>query len=143
MEVKFKLLNEHSKLPSYSREGDACMDIRSSEELVLPAGTFKMVGTGVACEVPSGYEMQLRARSGLAAKYGIGVVNGIGTVDENYRGELKFILFNLGKEDFKIEIGDRIGQICFAKTIKIEPTETDTLSDTNRGDKGFESSGRK
>ena len=143
MKVNFKLLSETASLPAYSREGDACLDIRSDENTVIKAKSFGIVGTGVAAETPSGFELQLRARSGLAAKRGIGLVNGIGTIDENYRGEIKAVLFNFGEEDFVIEKGDRIAQICFFKTTKIEPTETQELTETNRGEGGFGSSGTK
>lgn len=143
MKVNFKLLTETATLPAYSREGDACMDIRSDENAVIKAKSFGMVGTGVAVETPHGFEMQLRARSGLAAKHGIGLVNGIGTIDENYRGEIKAVLFNLGDEDFVIQKGDRIAQICFFKTTEIEPVQVDELTESNRGENGFGSSGRK
>lgn len=143
MKVNFKLLSEKAMLPAYSREGDACMDIRSNEKTVIKAKSFGIVGTGVACEVPHGFELQLRARSGLAAKKGIGLVNGIGTIDENYRGEIKAVLFNFGEEDFAIEIGDRIAQICFFKTTQVQPVEVNELSETNRGEGGFGSSGIK
>lgn len=143
MKVKFKLLSETASLPSYSRDGDACLDIRSDENALIKAKSFAVVGTGVACDVPSEFEMQLRARSGLAAKNGVGLVNGIGTIDENYRGEIKAILFNFGDEDFKIEKGDRIAQICFFKTTKIKPIKADEISSTNRGEGGFGSSGIK
>lgn len=143
MKVNFKLLTETATLPAYSREGDACLDIRSDENTVIKAKSFGMVGTGVAVETPHGFEMQLRARSGLAAKKGIGLVNGIGTIDENYRGEIKAVLFNFGEEDFVIEKGDRIAQICFFKTNEIVPVEASELTDTNRGEGGFGSSGTK
>lgn len=143
MKVNFKLLSETASLPSYSRDGDACMDIRSNEKAVIKAKSFAIVGTGVACEVPHGFELQLRARSGLAAKGGIGLVNGIGTIDENYRGEIKAVMFNFSDNDFNIEVGDRIAQICFFKTTKIKAAKTNELSQTNRGEGGFGSSGVK
>jgi len=143
MKVNFKLLSNTASLPAYSRAGDACLDIRSDENIVIKAKSFAMVGTGVAVETPSGFEMQLRARSGLAAKHGIGLVNGIGTIDENYRGEIKAVLFNFGEEDFEIQKGDRIAQVCFFKTTEIEPIQVEELSETNRGEGGFGSSGTK
>ena len=143
MKVKFKLLNDKATLPAYSRVGDACLDLRSCENAVVKAKSFATVGTGVACEIPKGWELQIRARSGLSAKNGIGLVNGVATIDENYRGELKLILFNFSDTDFKIEVGDRVAQICFFKTTKITPQITSQLSETNRGAGGLGSSGIK
>ena len=143
MKVGFKKPSENASLPAYGRDGDACLDISSSEEKVIKSKSFDLVSTGLAVEIPKGFEMQIRARSGLAAKKGIGLVNGIGTIDENYRGELKIVLYNLGEEDFKVEVGDRIAQICFFKTTKIKPVEVENLSKTNRLDSGFGSSGIK
>lgn len=143
MKVGFKLLNENARFPAYGREGDACLDISSSENTIIKPKSFQIVSTGLAVEIPAGFELQIRARSGLAAKKGIGLVNGIGTIDENYRGELKIVLFNLGEEDFIVEVGDRIAQICFFETTKIEPQEIVELSQTNRNDNGLGSSGIK
>ena len=111
--------------------------------IILNFKSFATVGTGVACEIPKGWELQIRARSGLSAKNGIGLVNGVATIDESYRGELKLILFNFSDTDFKIEVGDRVAQICFFKTTKITPQITSQLSETNRGAGGLGSSGIK
>ena len=143
MKVNFKLLSETASLPAYSREGDACLDIRSDENAVIKAKSFGIVGTGVAVEAPSGFEMQVRARSGLAAKKGIGLVNGIGTIDEDYRGEICVGLINHSKVDFKIQRGDRIAQMAIMEVLKPEILLSDDLSETSRAEGGFGSTGVK
>ena len=143
IELKFKKLVPEAIVPSYTRDADACMDITSIEETIIPAGQHRTVGTGLSCAIPEGWEMQIRGRSGLAAKHGVGVVQGIGTIDSEYRGELKIILVNNGKDDFKIEKGMRIAQFALFKVNKILPVEVKELSNTIRGSGGFGSSGLK
>ena len=117
-----KIINKSkNEIPKYQTENSAGVDIRASldEDLVLKAGEFKLVSTGIYLEIPSSYEVQIRARSGLSIKHGIGLVNGIGTIDSDYRGEIKVPLINFSKEDFTIENGMRIAQMVLSKYEKI------------------------
>lgn len=141
-----KIINKSkNKIPKYQTENSAGVDIRASldEDLVLKAGEFKLVSTGIYLEIPSSYEVQIRARSGLSIKHGIGLVNGIGTIDSDYRGEIKVPLINFSKEDFTIENGMRIAQMVLSKYEKINFEEVDELSDSERQDGGFGSTGVK
>lgn len=144
--VKVKIINKSKNdIPKYQTENSAGVDIRASldEDLVLKAGEFKLVRTGIYLEIPSSYEVQIRARSGLSIKHGIGLVNGIGTIDSDYRGEIKVPLINFSKEDFTIENGMRIAQMVLSKYEKIDFEEVDELSDSERQDGGFGSTGVK
>ena len=117
-----KIINKSKNdIPKYQTENSAGVDIRASldEDLVLKAGEFKLVSTGIYLEIPSSYEVQIRARSGLSIKHGIGLVNGIGTIDSDYRGEIKVPLINFSKEDFTIENGMRIAQMVLSKYEKL------------------------
>lgn len=141
-----KIINKSkNEIPKYQTENSAGVDIRASldEDLVLKAGEFKLVSTGIYVEIPSSYEVQIRARSGLSIKHGIGLVNGIGTIDSDYRGEIKVPLINFSKEDFTIENGMRIAQMVLSKYEKINFEEVDELSDSERQDGGFGSTGVK
>lgn len=141
-----KIINKSkNEIPKYQTVNSAGVDIRASldEDLVLKAGEFKLVSTGIYLEIPSSYEVQIRARSGLSIKHGIGLVNGIGTIDSDYRGEIKVPLINFSKEDFTIENGMRIAQMVLSKYEKIEFEEVDELSDSERRDGGFGSTGVK
>lgn len=141
-----KIINKSkNEIPKYQTENSAGVDIRASldEDLVLKAGEFKLVSTGIYLEIPSSYEVQIRARSGLSIKHGIGLVNGIGTIDSDYRGEIKVPLINFSKEDFTIENGMRIAQMVLSKYEKINFEEVDELSDSERQDGGFGSTGVK
>lgn len=144
-EVRFKRLKhgEGLDLPVYASSGAAGLDICSAEDLVIPPGERAMVDTGFAVEVPYGFEMQVRPRSGLAAKHGISVVNTPGTVDSDYRGEIKIILINHGDETFEVERGDRIAQLIVAASTRVEVREVGELSTTRRGEDGFGSTGRR
>ncbi len=128
-------------LPSYESADAAGMDIRAAEAVDLRSGSRALIPTGFAMAVPQGYEMQVRPRSGLAAKHGITVLNTPGTVDSDYRGEVKVILANLGDEDFAVARGDRIAQIVIAPVTQAAPTEVAELDDTQRGAGGFGSTG--
>ena len=144
--VKVKIINKSKNdIPKYQTENSAGVDIRASldEDLVLKAGEFKLVSTGIYLEIPSSYEVQIRARSGLSIKHGIGLVNGIGTIDSDYRGEIKVPLINFSKDDFTIENGMRIAQMVLSKYEKIDFEEVDELSDSERRDGGFGSTGVK
>ena len=128
-------------LPSYETEGSAGMDVRAAESLVVAPGKRELVATGLAFAIPQGYEIQVRPRSGLALKKGIGVPNSPGTIDSDYRGELKIILINHGEDDFIIERGDRIAQIVVAPVQRGIMVEVADLDDTQRGSGGFGSTG--
>jgi dUTP pyrophosphatase len=137
--MKVKIKSDSGILPFYETEGSAGMDLRAyiEEPHTLKPGQRMLVPTGLYIELPVGYEAQIRARSGLAIKKGIGLVNGIGTIDSDYRGEIKVILINWGDEDFVIENGDRIAQMVIARYERIEWEQTDDLSETERGSGGF------
>lgn len=137
MEVRIK--SESGYLPAYETEGAAGMDLRASlkEPVTLEPGGRFLVPTGLSIELPAGYEAQIRARSGLAVKKGIGLVNGVGTIDSDYRGEIKIALINWGQEPFTISDGDRIAQMIIAKYERITWKKTDELEDTERGSGGF------
>ena len=137
--MKVRIKSDSGILPFYETEGSAGMDVKAyiDEPVILKPGQRMLVPTGLYIELPAGYEAQIRARSGLAIKKGIGLVNGIGTIDSDYRGEIKVILINWGDEDFVIENGDRIAQMVIAKYERVEWEQSDNLSDTERGSGGF------
>ena len=130
-------------VPRYAHgpEEDAGMDLHSVEPVVIPPGETKLVATGLAIELPPGYEAQIRPRSGLALKYGITLPNSPATIDPGYRGELRVILHNHGRESFEIQPGERIAQMIVARYEAVEWEEVD-LSESVRGERGFGSSGR-
>ena len=143
MEVKIKLEPECSNLfPTKAHPDDAGYDLYSSIDAVLEPLSGMAIPIGFAMELPSGYEAQIRPRSGLAAKHHITVTNSPGTVDANYRGEIKAILYNLGKEPFVIQRGDRIAQMVICKLLEINLIEATELYETDRGSGGFGSSGK-
>ena len=143
VEIQIKRLNHGAglPLPSYESEGAAGMDICAAERMTLRSGRRALVATGFAFAIPDGYEVQVRPRSGLAIKHGISVLNTPGTVDSDYRGEVKVILANLGEEDFMLDRGDRIAQIIVAPVQQANITEVEELDDTARGAGGFGSTG--
>jgi dUTP pyrophosphatase len=132
-------------LPKYETEGSSGMDLRANVEEAVTLKPFEryLVPTGISIEIPKGYEAQIRARSGLAVKRGISLVNGIGTVDSDYRGEIKVILINLGNEDFVIQKGDRIAQMVFAKVEIADVEEVKIIAESDRGSGGFGHTGVK
>lgn len=141
-----KVINKSgSSLPAYATEFSAGMDVRAAleEPVVLKPLCRAMVPTGLYLEIPAGYEVQVRPRSGLAAKKGVTVLNAPGTIDADYRGEVRVILVNLSNEDFVIENGERIAQLVLAKHELIEWEETDCLAESGRGAGGFGSTGVK
>ncbi len=145
--LKFKRIDKSMidiPLPEYQTEGAAGMDVRAGvlDAITIPAGGFAAIPTNLQVEIPKGYEIQVRARSGLAFKNGIGVLNAPGTIDEDYRGEIKVILFNFGKEDFEIRRGDRIAQLILGKVFRASVEEADKISETERGSGGFGSTGK-
>lgn len=144
--MQVKVINRGSNpLPAYSTLLSAGMDVRAelTESITLEPLQRVIVPTGLYFEIPEGYEIQVRPRSGLAAKHGITVLNSPGTIDADYRGELKVILVNLSSEPFVIEKGERIAQIVLAAHAHIEWQEASELSDSERGEGGFGSTGVK
>lgn len=144
--MRVKIVNESGyAVPSYATELSAGMDLKANitEPVVLNSLERAMVPTGLFIELPEGYEAQIRPRSGLAAKFGITVANAPGTIDADYRGEIKVILVNLSKDQFVINPGERIAQMVIAKYEKIEWEEVSELGQTDRGAGGFGSTGRK
>ena len=137
--MKIKVRSLSGNLPSYETEGSAGMDIRAyiEEPVTLEPGKRALIPTGLFMEIPAGFEVQIRARSGLAVKYGIGLTNGIGTIDSDYRGEIKVSLINWGEDDFVINDGDRIAQMVVCRYEKADFELADELSDTARGAGGF------
>ena len=128
-------------LPAYATPGAAGMDVAAAENVTLQPGSRHAVATGFAMAVPGGYEIQVRPRSGLALKYGISVPNTPGTIDSDYRGEIKVILINHGGEPFAIARGDRIAQLVVAPVSIARFEEVETLDETSRGSGGFGSTG--
>lgn len=137
------IANEGAVVPSYKTAGAAGADVCAliKEPVVIPAGKFAMIPTGLFFEIPQGYEIQVRPRSGLAAKNGVTVLNTPGTIDSDYRGELRILLINFGENDFVVNSGDRIAQIIVSPVTTADFIITDSLSDTERGEKGFGSTG--
>ncbi len=130
-------------IPEYKTKGAAGADLCALLEapVTIPAGKFAMIPTGLFFEIPEGYEVQVRPRSGLAAKNGVTVLNTPGTIDSDYRGEIKVILINLGNADFTINSGDRIAQMIISPVTQAAFTISDKLSETERGSGGFGSTG--
>lgn len=128
-------------LPAYATDGAAGMDVVSAEDVTLAPGARHAVATGLALAIPHGYEVQVRPRSGLALKHGISVPNTPGTIDSDYRGELKVILINLGSEPFAIRRGDRVAQLVLAPVVQAGWLEVTELDETVRGAGGFGSTG--
>ena len=129
-------------LPSYATAGAAGLDVVAAEELTLEPGERRAVATGFAIAIPEGHEVQVRPRSGLALKHGVTCLNTPGTIDHDYRGEVKVILANLGSEPFAVRRGERIAQLVPALVLKADFIEVATLSETSRGAGGFGSTGR-
>ncbi len=143
MQIRIKKLNASALLPEYAHgpEEDAGLDVRSLEDALLLPGIPQAVPTGLALEIPSGYEVQLRPRSGLALKHAITLPNSPATIDPGYRGELRVIMLNLGREAYQVKAGDRIAQMVVSKYEKVEWEESE-LANSVRGIGGFGSSGR-
>ncbi len=143
MKIKIKKIHSDAIIPKYAHKGDSGMDVYSIEEFKLKTLERKLVKTGLSFEIPIGYEIQTRPKSGLAIKYGITIVNAPGTIDSCYRGELGIILMNTDKETYLIKKGEKIAQIVLQKVEEMEFIETENLDSTSRGDKGFGSTGQK
>jgi dUTP pyrophosphatase len=134
---------EDLALPSYGTKGSSGMDLRAAvrERAVLNPGDIMLIPTGLAVAVPQGFEVQIRPRSGLALNHGIGMVNAPGTIDSDYRGEIRLILINWGQKPFEIKRGDRIAQMFVTRVSRAELVETKDLEETSRGSGGFGHSG--
>ncbi|WP_027327512.1 dUTP diphosphatase [Helicobacter pametensis] len=141
MKVRIKKLHQDAVVPEYQSIGASGFDLCSLEELVLKSGQWSLIKTGLAFEIPIGFELQVRPRSGLALKYGITVLNSPGTIDSDYRGEVGVVLINHSQKEFKIFAGDRIAQGVIAQISQVEFETVGELSQTCRGDRGFGSSG--
>jgi dUTP pyrophosphatase len=146
--VKIKICNpalakQGFPLPGYASEGASGMDIRACVEdpVTLDPGRIKLIPTGLALSIPLGYEVQIRPRSGLALKHGIGMVNGPGTIDSDYRGEIGIILINWGEAPFVIRMGDRIAQMVLSRVYRADFQNVEALDTTERGEGGFGHSG--
>lgn len=142
-----KIFSKSGEIPKYETENSAGLDLRAmlDEPLTIKPMERVLIPTGIFLEIPNGFEGQVRARSGLSIKYGLTMVNGVGTVDADYRGELKVPMINLGSEDFTVESGDRIAQIVFARyeSVNFEPVDSlESLEKTRRGAGGFGHTGR-
>jgi len=141
MKVKIKKLSENSVIPKYQTAGAAGFDFHAIEKVFLMPGDSAMVGTGLSVELPAGFELQIRPRSGMSAKTKIRVSNSPGTIDEDFRGEIKILLDNTGVTPYTVNIGDRIAQGVLSQVPRAEFVEGE-LTDTERGAGGFGSSGR-
>ena len=145
MKINIKKLRPDAVVPKYQTVHSAGMDVCAAIDLPITLKHLEraVVPCGFAIEIPAGYEVQVRARSGLAAKHGIGLVNGVGTIDADYRGELGVIVINYGKDHFVINNGDRIAQIVVAKYEQVEWQEVNELDESDRGTGGFGSTGKR
>ncbi len=145
VKILIKKTNKEVTTPKYKTDGSSGVDLSAflEKKVVIKPNSSELIPTGLQVAIPEELEIQIRPRSGLAAKENIGVLNSPGTIDSDYRGELKIILFNHGKKDFIINNGDRIAQMVLVPIIKMEFEEVDSLPDTVRGQGGFGSTGKK
>ena len=145
VKILIKKTNKEVIIPKYKTVGSSGVDLSAflDKEVVIKPNSSDLIPTGLQVAIPEEFEIQIRPRSGLAAKESIGVLNSPGTIDSDYRGELKIILFNHGNKDFIINNGDRIAQMVLVPIIKMEFEEVDSLPDTVRGQGGFGSTGKK
>lgn len=145
MTEKIKIISKSGRMPTYETEGSAGADLRAylDEPVTLMPGERKLIPTGLYVELPQGIEAQVRARSGLSIKHGIGLVNGVGTVDSDYRGEWNVPLINLSDEPYTINDGDRIAQVVFSRYERASFESVEKINETERGDGGFGHTGIK
>lgn len=139
--VKFIKINEDAIIPNYAHNGDAGMDIYSICDITIEPMNWKLVPTGLKMELPEGTEAQVRSKSGIALKNGVFVLNSPGTVDENYRGEVGVILYNLSKETFVIKKGQKVAQMVICNVEYVDTCEVAEISQSDRGEGGFGSTG--
>ena len=144
-EVLVKKLSKNIELPKYETNGSSGMDLSANieKQIKIESGKTSIIPTGISVSIPKNFEIQIRSRSGLAAKRQISVLNSPGTIDADYRGELKVILINLGNKTFVVERGTRIAQMVLCPIVKAKFKEVDKLEDTIRGEGGFGSTGLK
>lgn len=137
--MNIRIVSKSGRVPAYATRGSAGADLCAclAEPVTLQPGERRLIPTGLFVEIPQGVEAQIRARSGLAVKYGIGLVNGVGTVDSDYRGEWNVPLINWGQEAYTIQDGDRIAQVIFSRWEKAEFCLTEAIDETERGAGGF------
>ena len=143
IKILIKRLSKEVSLPKYETSGSSGMDLGSNIDANISPGKIAIIPTGLALSIPKGFEAQIRPRSGLAAKKKISVLNTPGTIDSDYRGEIKVILINLGEEIFQVEKGLRIAQMVFCPIVQAQFREVDDLNETERGKGGFGSTGTK
>lgn len=139
--IKVKKLTNTAILPTYAHEGDAGADVYADESVVIRPFERKLISTGISVEIPIGYEIQVRSKSGLALNYGIVTLNSPGTIDASYRGEIKGVLINLSNKVCVVEKGSKIAQLVLKPVLKAEFIETEELTDSARGKGGFGSTG--
>lgn len=142
MNFRFKRLSPDAMLPFYHTRGSAGVDVRAIRDADIKSGETCRVGLGFAVEIPEGFEIQVRPRSGLAAKHSITVLNAPGTIDSDFRGEIEVILINHGQHTYRISKGERVAQLVVAKVYRAEFIEVEELTETTRGAGGFGSTGR-
>ncbi len=141
MKIKIQKIHPNALVPKYQTEGSSGFDLHAVEEVVIKPHSVGLVKIGICLSLEVGYELQVRTRSGLALNHQVMVLNSPGTVDNDYRGEIKVILANLSDKDFKVQVGDRIAQGVVQKTYKAEFIECERLDETSRGSGGFGSTG--
>lgn len=143
--IQVKIISESGILPAYETIGSAGMDVRAflKESILLAPGQRALIPTGIRIELPMGLEAQIRARSGLSIRHGLAMVNGVGTIDSDYRGEIMLPVINLGNENILIENGDRLAQMVIARYERIEWEPTQKLNETERSEGGFGHTGIK
>ncbi|OOC26795.1 deoxyuridine 5'-triphosphate nucleotidohydrolase [Helicobacter pylori] len=141
MKIKIQKIHPNALIPKYQTEGSSGFDLHAVEEVVIKPHSVGLVRIGICLSLEVGYELQVRTRSGLALNHQVMVLNSPGTVDNDYRGEIKVILANLSDKDFKVQVGDRIAQGVVQKTYKAEFIECERLDETSRGSGGFGSTG--
>jgi dUTP pyrophosphatase len=140
--VKIEKVDSHAIIPTYAHPDDACCDLYIIEDYVIRKGQRRLLRTGIAVEIPTGFEIQIRPRSGLAFKQGITLVNAPGTIDAQYRNEIMLLVINLGRMPVTLRRGDRAAQMCIKPVYRMEFEEVDKLSDSDRGLGGWGSTGK-
>ncbi|WP_120879832.1 dUTP diphosphatase [Helicobacter pylori] len=141
MKIKIQKIHPNALIPKYQTEGSSGFDLHAVEEVIIKPHSVGLVKIGICLSLEVGYELQVRTRSGLALNHQVVVLNSPGTVDNDYRGEIKVILANLSDKDFKVQVGDRIAQGVVQKTYEAEFIECERLDETSRGSGGFGSTG--
>jgi dUTP pyrophosphatase len=142
LKIFYEITDENAVVPTYAHAGDCCCDLASVEEVTIKRFERKLIETGIAIEIPDGFEVQIRPRSGNAYKHGITVLNSPGTVDSQYRNSLKVLLINLGESDYTVHVGDRIAQAKFSPVYTGHFIRKEKLNDSSRGLNGWGSTGK-